>query len=756
MLSTLYRAQTIGAEVRGHSHELLRATARRLVVGTVGSALALWFFLGTNDIHLLSGRFFALGAALVLYALVALRLAGRPNPIYQATWQVGLAVLITAASALYPHSFIRHYYMLLPFTAAVTISWHAGLLMEGLIVALLGLLSARGLAGGPLSAEGLQVVIGGALLGIVGWATIDPFFAVTSWAVYYAHRAGNALEEVRTRHQELEETKEDLLTANQETARLMDRYKALQKVAEEARQAKTEFVANVSHELRAPLNMIIGFTDMIVRSPRSYGGRVPPALLADIAVIQRNATHLSQLIDDVLDLSQIEAGRMALSRVSCALQPIVEAATAAVRPLYASKGLFLEAEVPEGLPRAFCDETRIRQILINLLSNAGRFTTQGGARVRVARTGEELVLSVADTGPGISPEDQARLFEPFQQLDSSIRRTHGGSGLGLSICKRFVEMHGGRIWLESELGRGTTISFSLPVEPVVEDSPPPRETFRRWISLYSAYEPRTRPFRAELPAVLPRFVVVDRAQTIQRLFARYAQNATVTGTRDLPQAMEALQASPALALVINTPAVLSPGELPALAQQLSHLPYETPAIACWLPSREDAARELGVIDYLVKPVMAEQLLGAIRGAIGEEGTILLVDDEPDLLQFFARVLSTASAGYRVWRASNGAQALEIMRERRPDLVVLDLILPDKDGYRVLQEKRADESIRDLPVIVLSARDPVQDAAVFGTVLVSRGNGMSARDLLALVEAVTAVLTPRDQSDGPESPANPPG
>ncbi len=141
----------------------------------------------------------------------------------------------------------------------------------------------------------------------------------------------------------------------------------------------------------------------------------------------------------------------------------METAIDVVRPLFSSKKLTLNAELPEELPAVFCDQTRIRQILINLLSNAGRITQQGGVRVKVESSSAEIVFHVADSGPGIPKDQQARLFEPFQQMDTSIRREHGGSGLGLSISKRFVEMHGGKIWMESELGAGTTISFILPL-----------------------------------------------------------------------------------------------------------------------------------------------------------------------------------------------------------------------------------------------------------------------------------------------------
>ena len=210
----------------------------------------------------------------------------------------------------------------------------------------------------------------------------------------------------------------------------------MNQVAEEARQAKRQFVANVSHELRTPLNMIIGFREMITQAPQVYSDELPASLLSDIAAIQRNSQHLSQLVNDVLDLSQIEAERIVLSREWASAQETVEEATTSVRALFDSKDLHLETDVPPDLPDVFCDSTRIRQVLINLLSNAGRFTERGGVRVRVGREADRLVVSVEDTGPSIAKEDQDRIFEPFQQLDNSIRRRHGTRLVGgLRVCQ---------------------------------------------------------------------------------------------------------------------------------------------------------------------------------------------------------------------------------------------------------------------------------------------------------------------------------
>jgi len=756
MWGAISQSKSLSPEFLSSSRDLLKSTGRRLVLWTLSPALAIWLVLGVSKPTLLSGRFFAVGAAMALYTVLAVKLAERPGVAAQVAWQVGLMALITTGVVAYPDSFIRYYYVLLPFIAVVTINWQAAAGMAGAAIALMGVLGRLGLLSPVLSIDSLFVISHALLLGIVGWATTGPYLTLTSWAVYYARSASVALEQARNRQLELHEVREDLLKANEELARLTDRYKALQEIADEARQAKAEFVANVSHELRAPLNMVIGFSEVIARSPHAYGSELPPALLADVAVIQRNAEHLSKLINDVLDLSQIEAGRMALGKEQCSLPAIIEEVLAEVRPLYDAKGLYLQTQVPDDLPAVFCDPTRISQILINLLSNAGRFTREGGVNVRIESTPDELIISVTDTGPGISPEGQSKIFQPFQQLDSSIRREHGGSGLGLSISKQFVEMHGGRIWLESELGRGTTISFSLPTAGPLSAAPIGTDRAKRWVNPYASLEPRVRPFRADLPDVLPRFVLLEQGSGLRRLFSRYAEGSVTSTVREPAQAIAELQHSPAQALIVNSPQLVFPTGQTSFWQQQAELPYDTPSIVCWVPGREDAAQAMGAISYLVKPVTADQLLDTIRGVEGEIETILLVDDEPELLRLFARVLSATPEGYRVWRATSGARALEVVRERHPDLVVLDLIMPAPDGTQVLREIKADAVTADIPVIVLSSRDPAHSAHLGNTVVVNRGRDMTARELLALVEAVSVALTPERQSSDPGQPGAAPG
>ena len=319
----------------------------------------------------------------------------------------------------------------------------------------------------------LSVNRGDVLSAIIAiWSTLSLILIVyryahqrIAWSSEQYEHARALLERARDRQVELDQALADLTHASRQLALMNAKLAAATQAAEDAQKAKAEFVANISHELRTPLNMIIGFAEMIMQSPETYGASIPQALLADLAVILRNSQHLSSLIDDVLDLSQVEAGQMALVCERVSLQEVISAAMLAVQPLFKAKNLYITMQEGKDVPAIFCDRVRIRQVVLNLLSNAGRFTDSGGVDIRLWREGSKAVVSITDTGPGITQEDIKRLFQPFQQLDGSLKRRHKGSGLGLSISRSLVELHGGRIWVESEKGRGTTFFFSLPIDP---------------------------------------------------------------------------------------------------------------------------------------------------------------------------------------------------------------------------------------------------------------------------------------------------
>jgi len=356
--------------------------------------------------------------------------------------------------------------------------------------------------------------------------------------------------------------------------------------------------------------------------------------------------------------------------------------------------------------------------------------------VACRRADNLITIAVADTGPGIPAQDQQRLFEPFQQLDASIRRRYGGSGLGLTISKQFVEMHGGQMWIESQPGAGTTIGFSLPLPPALAVEP--ATGVRRSLTPDDerGYRTRLRLTRAAPPVAPPRLVVLEKERTLQRLLARYLPGMEIAVARTVPAAIEELGRSPAQALVVNA----SPLEaIPVSA--LTDLPFDTPAVTCWIPGEDDAARRLGVVQYLVKPVTAETLKDALARLPQGVKTVLIVDDEPDELHLFARMLEADAHGYRLLQVTNGQRALDMLRTRRPDVMLLDLVMAGMDGFQVLEEKGRDPVIRDIPVIVISSRDPTGDPVVSNTLTVTHGRGLSVRNLLACIQAIGEILSP---------------
>jgi signal transduction histidine kinase/CheY-like chemotaxis protein len=704
----------------------LRAEAA-LVVFPAVAAFSLALMLIAEGLHWPAAAH-ALTALMLLSSLATWFL--RRHSLLLACWLLATSVLLLLLGLQLAIAAPAILYLLaLPvILAAILIGpWAAIALAAG---ATLGILyAARGLASAPDGA--LAIVLIWSMCAIV--SAFCQLVAHSTDTLSAQHlRMYEQLEAARADCLVLQQTQEDLLQANTELARLSDRLKWISRIAEEARQAKAQFVANVSHELRTPLNMVIGFSEMIVGSTGSYGTNLPPALKADLSVILRNAQHLSTLIDDVLDLAQVEAGRMALIKERVSLAEVIATAANAVARLFASKGLYLEIDVAPDLPPIYCDRTRVRQVALNLLSNAARFTVRGGVRLRAWQEGGDLVVSVADTGPGIAAADAGRLFEPFQQLDGSIRRKYGGTGLGLAISREFVELHGGTMWLESEKGEGATFFFRLPIEPLV---PTTADAASRLAPEWE-FRQRTRPTRAPAPDVVPRLVVVEEGSALRQVLTRYMDKVEVVPVLDLAAAIQEAQRVPAHAVLINdtsVAAVLQRMELSA------DLPPATPAIICSLPSALGAAVDLGANGYLVKPVLRDDLLSMLEGLDLRGNTVLIVDDEPEAARLFWRILASSERNYRVLTARDGAQALSILRQQRPDVMLLDLVMPEMDGFRVLRERNLDPQLREIPVVVLSARDPAGQPVMSDALAIMQANGLTVQQIMALIQAAQQIL-----------------
>jgi signal transduction histidine kinase/CheY-like chemotaxis protein len=546
------------------------------------------------------------------------------------------------------------------------------------------------------------------------------------------------LDEARNQRLVLNQANYALAEAYVQLERLNKLYQAMRLEAESARRAKQEFVANVSHELRTPLNMIIGFSEMILHSPATYGPQLPSALLSDMRVILRNSQHLSQLINDVLVLSRADAGQMNLSRSWVQVAEMVQEAIDALEPLFKAKTLDLTSDLPaptDGPLLVYCDRLRIRQVLLNLLSNAGRWTKRGRVQIRVTCVGDELLVCVSDTGPGIAKSEQLRIFEPFHQSGKLTNRSNEGSGLGLSISKQLVESHGGRMWVESEVGEGAAFFFTIP-------NPQPTQTqpgVARWFNPYLSHEPHAPLPIPSLPPPRDRILVLTHEEEVRNQIQALFDQAEIVSVQNEADVETQVRNAVPGALLINEARVMS--DRGFVQRTFPNLPARLPIISCHLPGKQEACDYLNVVDYLVKPVSWPNLLAMVEQQARPGGTILVVEDEAEMARLIRRQLNGMEQGHRLLYAREGRMAVELMRSRQPDLVLLDLGLPDQSGYEVLEEKNNDAHLRQIPVVIISARDPYGEPVVTDRLRVELSGGLSLRDVVQCTMALSKTLSP---------------
>jgi hypothetical protein len=454
--------------------------------------------------------------------------------------------------------------------------------------------------------------------------------------------------------------------------------------AESANTAKSQFLAAMSHELRTPLNAIIGYSEMLQEEAADAGqaGFVP-----DLEKIHAAGKHLLTLINDVLDLSKIEAGKMELHPETFDVRGMLDAVVTTVQPLVARNGNRLELRGPDGLGTLHADLTRTRQVLLNLLSNACKFTEQGTITLTARRDGDWVEFQVADTGIGMTGEQQARLFEVFAQAEATTASKYGGTGLGLAISRRFSRMMGGDVTLTSERGRGSTFTVRLPA------APPPR--------------PAARPAGAAPQPVpgAPMVLVIDDDPAARQIMRR-------TLAKDGFRVAEAESGAAGLAAARRltpdaiTLDVLMPemdGWSVLAALKADPALAEIPVIMASIVDDPSLGFALGASDYLTKPVDRERLLATVRRYVADAGpAVLVVEDDSGTRAMLRRTLE--KAGCTVVEAANGRAALAALARVRPGLVLLDLMMPEMDGFDFLDEFRRHETWRTVPVVVITGKD----------------------------------------------------
>ena len=378
---------------------------------------------------------------------------------------------------------------------------------------------------------------------LIAWLTIRALYTALDWLSKTQRRAEQLLDVTRSQQAELRSTVKSLQITNE--ARLQAERELLiaNKQARESQRMKEQFAANISHEFRTPLSIILGFSEVMYLSPEVYGGQaMPPKLYRDVSQIYRNSRHLMSMIDDILDLSHFEMTGFTLNKEPTNLEPLMQESLSMVADLFRNDAVTLVADIEPELPLLELDRTRMRQVFLNLLNNACRFTEQGTVTLRAFRQEGELHIQVADTGPGIPEEQLARIFTEFYQVDYSLSRKHGGAGLGLAICHRFVQAHNGRIWVNSILGEGATFTIALPIE---ELSPGGR--------LY-----RTRSLEAQPSDKLPPVFMIDSDPTVVSLVQRHLTEFDIVPLPDAADLAEQVAEQLPAAVVWN----VAPGSVP--------------------------------------------------------------------------------------------------------------------------------------------------------------------------------------------------
>lgn len=451
---------------------------------------------------------------------------------------------------------------------------------------------------------------------------------------------------------------------------------------QEVDKLKNQFMANMSHELRTPLNSIIGFSRVILKG---IDGPLTDMQKTDLTAIYDSGRNLLELINDILDISKIGAGKMEMVFEPTDLQEIARGVITTMTGQLADKPVKLLLDLPEKLPVVLADARRIRQVLTNLVGNAVKFTDEGFIKVSASYDKYQVTVSIEDTGIGIPADRRHAVFEQFEQVDSSSTRRYGGTGLGLPLSREFVRLHGGDMDFESVVGEGSCFYFWIPIGgPGAKREDDEKQA-----------EPGGQTILA-----------VDDDEGVITLFQRYLekQGYKVAGMTTGEGVVETAKRLKPYAITLD---VIMPGKDGwQIIQELKSDPEtrDIPVIVCSIMSDADKGLSMGVADYLVKPVTEQDLLDALIRLEhpGASGHVLIVDDNPDDRKLLRRILE--DAGYKVQEAPGGAEAISIIHTDPPNLVVLDLMMPDVDGFAVLENLKMNQLTRDIPVVVVTAKE----------------------------------------------------
>ena len=466
------------------------------------------------------------------------------------------------------------------------------------------------------------------------------------------------------------------------------------KLAEEANESKSEFLANMSHELRTPLNAVIMYSELLTEEAEEQN---LPHFTDDLARIRGAGKHLLELVNGVLDLSKVEAGKMEIYTETINVPNLITEVAEMVDPLVKKNNNSLQIKISPEVGDIHGDATKIKQVLYNLLSNASKFTEQGqiDLRARHDDENEEIVFEIADSGIGMTEEQIAGLFQPFSQADSSTNRKYGGTGLGLAIIRRFTDLMKGDVSLESEAGKGSTFTIRLPLNLQL-----PAESSGN-LTMETPGEEATTPLTSRKNTVL----IVDDDPAIRDILTRVliAEGMRpVTASNGAEGLKRARELKPELIILdILMPKVDGWSVLSALKadDELCDIPVVIQSVS----DDRDLGYMLGATDYLVKPVGRKKLVGLLQKYVSlDHTTVLVIDDDEGTRRSLESNLT--SEGWTVLQATNGREGLEHLEKAIPEVILLDLMMPVMDGFEFLEEMRSHSKWAAVPVVVLTSKD----------------------------------------------------
>jgi signal transduction histidine kinase/CheY-like chemotaxis protein len=649
---------------------------------------------------------FSLLLGVAIFSALMQRIAKQHLGVARYTFVVGLWLAFVLGVWIYGQAWVA--YLIVPLMLV------GGLLMARMIFPLgMGTVLVfivwawRGMINVPLLELSALVLMSMAVIHF----TVDTFYIALSWYGKMHQRADKLLEDARNHRAELLQTVKSLENSYLAQKRLQQQLLHARHKANEARQLKERFAANISHELRTPLNLIMGFSEIMYMSPSVYGDvYFPPRLTRDIYQIHRSSKYLLEMIDDVLDLSHVELSNFTLNFETTPLNEFLNETVGILQSLFNDAHVQFHTDIAPNLPALELDKIRFRQVLLNLFTNAKRFTERGSVTLRVFTQEQAVIFEVIDTGIGIEADKLSMIFDEFYQVDYSLSRSHGGTGLGLAISKRFVEAHNGKISATSVLGYGATFTVSLPINDrasVAYQADPLLPEDERQVVLF-----------------------LEKDSLVISMVQRYLNQYQVVPIRErqtIPNAIEEWQPK---AIIHN----ISPYQ----PYEPLSVPDDVLYVQCALPGSSWMVEQLGVAACLAKPITS-QMLAEQLAHFKQVHTLLIVDDDLGFVQLVQRSLEMLYADLKILRAYDGGQALDMIKQSPPDLIFLDLAMPEMSGFEVIDALHADANLKTIPIVLITGtRYANSELEQSSTLTLQKHDGLKPSEVLHCLKALLNV------------------